>query len=121
MPLPVSDDGGVAAGVAGTDSGSSQQPIVQDVLSTQAGSMAGGSGAVQLFSSPNVYRNSVLVMNNGTGDVYVGFTSDTSSTKYIRKLAAGESTFLNLSPQVDVYVAPDATGGNYTAHELRVR
>ena len=112
MPGPTPDP------TIGSPSGST---IIQDVLSTAAAALGGGGAAAQIFATPSAHRNHVLIKNNGSGAMYVGFTSDTSSTKHVYKLAADGSVLLAVSPQVSIYVKPDGTGNNYTAHELRIR
>lgn len=98
-------------------------PVVQDVLSTASGALAGAGAAVQLFATPKALRNTVFIAHTGnTGAMYIGFTNDVSATKHAYKMAAGDAPVsLNLSPQVDVWVKPDATGNDYTAHEMRIR
>lgn len=110
--------------MTGVDSGTvsaSSIAIVQDVLTTDAAALGAAGAAAQLFSTPSPFRTHVFIANNGSGAMYVGYTSDVSSTKHAYKVAANANTLLPLSPQVSVWVRPDGTGNNYTAHEMRIR
>lgn len=108
------------APMAGAElAGNSSNGTIQDVLSTAAGTLAGSGAAVQLFADPSPYRNAVIIANNGTGKMYVGFTSDISSTKHVYRMDAQAVLVLPIGPQVPLYVRPDGTGNNYTAHEAR--
>lgn len=126
--LPYDSGSGFGAGPSGSSGGSGGSggssspagPVLQDVLSTQNGALAGGGAAVELFNTPSAYRNCLLISNAGSGVMYVGFTSDVSATKHVFKLSSGGAILLALSPQVDVWVRPDATGNDYTAHEVRM-
>lgn len=128
--MPIADGGGGGSGSGsgvssggsnGAGSAGSSFSIIQDVLSTAAGALAGAAAAVQLFSTPNAYRTHMLIRNNGAGTLYIGFTSDVSSSKHLYRLAADNHALLAIMPQVNVWIRPDATGNNYTAHEVRVR
>lgn len=117
IPPPAGSDSGLNAFNSSGSSG------IGKILSTASGTMSGGGAVVHLFATPSKSRTGILLAHSGgTGSMYVGFTSDVSSTKHLYAVAAGDPPIeFALGPAVDVYVVPDGTGNSYTAHEVRAR